>query len=108
LDPEIQLQNVNVDLNSVPVPALPSIGAATPAPVNDAFSRYWNDSVAQLTGGVSPSFATAFNQMLSGSGTSSGPQGGEATGYGLPPIEEFGPGYFETQANTAFSGSVEI
>jgi len=102
-DPEIQLQNITVDLNSVPLPAMPSIGAAPPAPVNDAFTRYWNDSVAQLTGGVSPSLATAFNQMLSGSGTSSGPQAGEATGYGLPPIEEFGPGYFETQANTAFS-----
>jgi hypothetical protein len=80
LDPAVQLQNINVDLNSVPLPALPA-GAvlagrnlpASSAPVNDAFTRYWNDSVAQLTGGPSPSFAATFGQMLASGAQSPAP-----------------------------------
>lgn len=71
LDPQVQLQRITVDLNSVPLPALPSVGPATLAPANDAFTRYWNDSVDQLTNGVSPKLAGAFDQMLA-SNTSSG------------------------------------
>jgi hypothetical protein len=67
----------DISLGDLNIPAA-AASPGTSALASDAFTQYWNDSVAQLIGGPSPSFAAGFNQMLATS------QADASNGYTIP------------------------